>query len=256
LNDLFLKHPAMTRILFLLTMFTFLPGKNSFRKEQQRAPKVFTAYQEKWPELKSRLHGMGVDTNTLRVFLRVFKSEKMIEMWVKGASDKSFQRFAEYPICASSGELGPKRKQGDGQVPEGFYAVSVFNPYSNYYVSLGLNYPNKSDRILGGKGDLGGAIMIHGNCVTIGCMPITDDKIKEVYVLAAEARNDGQEDIPVHVFPVKLNDENMKALEKRYSQDQGLLAFWRNLKTGFDYFEGKKKLPVISVAADGSYLVK
>jgi murein L,D-transpeptidase YafK len=251
-----MKYSCYTICLLTLLFTSFRNGEDSFRKQQLKAPKVQAAYQEKWPEIKDRLNKLHIDTQSFRVFIRGFKSEKKLEVWVRSSSDKSFQLYATYPICSSSGELGPKRKQGDGQVPEGFYTISVFNPYSNYYVSLGVDYPNRSDRKLGGGGDLGGAIMIHGNCVTIGCIPITDNKIKEVYVLAAEARNTGQTEIPVHLFPSILDNEHMTGLEKTYASAPGLLTFWQNLKTGYDYFENNKRLPTVSVAPDGSYVFK
>ncbi|MFI5148598.1 MAG: murein L,D-transpeptidase family protein [Bacteroidia bacterium] len=240
----------------MFCLFAFHSGADSFRKTQLKAPKVQVAYQEKWPIIKQKLQTLHVDTGQLRVFIRVFKQEKITELWVRSGGDKKFQLYASYPVCASSGDLGPKRRQGDGQVPEGFYTISVFNPYSNYYVSLGLDYPNKADRIAGGKGDLGGAIMIHGNCVTIGCIPLTDEVIKEVYVLAAEARNTGQADIPVHVFPVMMNTEKMQVLEKSFTLRPDLLKFWKNLETGYDYFEKGKTLPQVSVSAEGTYLFK
>ncbi|HXC04870.1 MAG TPA: hypothetical protein VNZ86_08970, partial [Bacteroidia bacterium] len=125
-----------------------------------------------------------------------------------------------------------------------------------YYVSLGISYPNKADRIWGGRGDLGGAIMIHGNCVTIGCVPLTDDIIKEVYVLAAEARNGGQTEIPVHLFPTALTAGNMDNLVREYAFHPDLIRFWKNLKQGYDYFEAKQILPEVTVSATGDYLFR
>jgi murein L,D-transpeptidase YafK len=104
------------------------------------------------------------------------------------------------------GSLGPKRIQGDYQVPEGFYYVNEFNPNSNYHLALGLNYPNASDKILSDSVQPGGDIYIHGSCVTTGCIPIKDDQIEELYVLTTFARNLGQDFIPVHIFPVRFNN--------------------------------------------------
>jgi murein L,D-transpeptidase YafK len=131
----------------------------------------------------------------------------------------------------------------------------VFNPYSSYHLSLGVSYPNASDKIIG-RGNLGGDIMIHGNCVTIGCMPLTDEYIKEVYILAVEARNDGQENIPVNIFPSKLNEVGIKKLSKEYSDNQNLMDFWRNIKTGYDYFEKNKRPPIVSIDKTGKYEFK
>lgn len=249
------------RILsFILVIIFFLHSSfvsnTNFKTEQLKSSRVKQAYTEKWPALKTQLHQLNIDTNSFNIFLRIFKSEGQLELWVKSTTNTNFKLFSTYSICASSGDVGPKRKQGDGQVPEGFYEVNVFNPYSSYHLSLGINYPNQSDRILGKKGDLGGDIMIHGNCVTIGCIPITDDKIKEVYTLAVEAHSKGQNKIQVYSFPCKMDNETMASVKQSYATAKGLLMFWDNLKQGYDYFEENKKLPTISVDKIGKYIFK
>ncbi len=172
----------------------------------------------------------------------------------KSKTQNAFLLLHNYEICASSGDLGPKRSAGDGQVPEGFYYIDRFHPNSNFYLALGLNYPNQSDRILGRKGNLGGDIFIHGACVTIGCVPLTDDKIKELYILAVEAKASGQEKVPVHIFPCEMDKEGMSYLEANYKDDPVKITFWKSLKKAYDYFETRKKLPLIVVRQDGSYL--
>ena len=181
-----------------------------------------------------------------------FKKDEVLEVWAKSKTEKHYKLFKSYRICSSSGELGPKRHQGDGQVPEGFYHIQVFNPYSNYHLSLGVSYPNESDRIIG-KSNLGGDIMIHGNCVTIGCIPLTDTYIKEVYILAVEAKNGGQETLPVHIFPSKMVGLSYSKLLDDYKAYPSLTDFWKNLKTGYDYFETNKSLPKILVDKSGKY---
>ena len=241
----------MLKSLFfsLVLFFSIQLSAQSFKATQQKAARVKTAYSEKWDGLKAELKKKGINEN-FEMFMRVFKENKIVEVWLKSTGEKEYKLFKTYNICASSGELGPKRKQGDGQVPEGFYNIAVFNPYSSYYLSLGVSYPNASDKIIG-KGNLGGDIMIHGNCVTIGCMPLTDTYIKEVYVLAVEARNNGQQTIQVHIFPTKMDEKGMDYLEEVNSSQ---LDFWKNLKTGYDYFEQKKQLPKVSVDKTGKYL--
>jgi murein L,D-transpeptidase YafK len=232
----------------------FVLNAQSFKDAQQKAPRVRSAYAEKWPGLQTDLTKKGFNINSFQMLLRVFKYEKKVEVWVRSANEKQFSLFKSYDICYYSGGLGPKRKQGDGQVPEGFYNIAVFNPYSSYHLSLGLNYPNQSDRIIG-KNNLGGDIMVHGNCVSIGCMPITDEYIKEVYILAVEARNNGQATIPVYVFPSRMDESGMNYLNQHYSQNKELLAFWQNLKHGFDVFEKNKQLLKVSVDKSGSYII-
>ena len=225
-------------------------ASQSFKLSQQKAIRVKSAYSEKWEGLKSDIKKKGI-SEKFELFIRVFKESKLVEVWLKSNSESEYKLFKSYDICASSGRLGPKRSQGDGQVPEGFYTIAVFNPYSSYHLSLGLSYPNASDRIKG-KGNLGGDIMIHGSCVTIGCLPLTDTYIKEVYILAVEAKNNGQQNIPVHIFPTKMNDKGMLFLSELNTD---LLDFWKNLKPGYDYFENNKLVPKISTDKSGNYLV-
>lgn len=227
----------------------------SFKKEQLKYPHVKTAYKEKWSIVKSKLVKAGVDTSHFQLFIRIFKEEAKLEVWARDNSKSKFKKVDTYNICRSSGTLGPKRKEGDDQVPEGFYRVSVFQPSSEFYLALGVSYPNRADKLKGDKSHPGGDIMIHGNCVTIGCMPLTDDIIKEVYIMAVEARNDGQQDIPIYIFPTKLDAAGMKWLMGNY-KDPKKIAFWENLQQGYVYFEAYKTLPTIGIDAQGNYTYK
>lgn len=158
-----------------------------------------------------------------------------------------------YDFCSTSGEPGPKRREGDRQIPEGVYFINHFNPLSNFHLSLGINYPNASDQILSDKREPGGNIYIHGNCVTIGCIPITDDKIKELYVLAVEARANGQTKIPVHIFPSVLNEGGVNQLRTSFANDLNRTAFWENLSTVYSDFEKRKELRQIGITKTGHY---
>jgi murein L,D-transpeptidase YafK len=218
--------------------------------------KVKTAYKEKEKDVINNLKKHNIQIDKLEIYLQAFKSEKVLELWAKSKGDKVYTLVREFAICTSSGTLGPKRMEGDMQVPEGFYYLSHFNPESNFYLSLGINYPNESDKILANKKHPGGAIYIHGNCVTIGCIPITDELIKELYIYAVEAKNNGQEKIPVNIFPCKLNDKNYKYLHKTYADNPSYLEFWGNLKPCFDFFENHKYLPGIKVLKNGKYSIQ
>jgi murein L,D-transpeptidase YafK len=152
--------------------------------------------------------------------------------------------------------MGPKRVEGDYQVPEGFYYINDFNPNSSYHLSLGLNYPNASDKILSDSIRPGSAIYIHGNCVSTGCIAITDFPIEEVYVIASAAKNNGQDFIPVHIFPVKYNlKESLSYLNESIKDNDVLKLFNKNIRVAFDQFELQKELPIILVNKKGDYLV-
>ncbi len=244
----------MKIIVNILVLALLLPG--SFKDNQKKYARVRQAYAEKGELVQKRLSEKNIDIKNLRIYLQVFKVEKKIELWAKNKSDKTFSLLDEFDICQTSGDLGPKRRQGDGQIPEGFYKINRFNPVSNFYLSLGINYPNKSDKILGEKGNLGGDIFIHGDCVTIGCMPITDDKIKMLYIYCVEARDNGQQTIPVTIFPAKLTNENFKTLISKYKDDNDRIGLWTDLKSAYDFFNLKKVLPTIVFLDNGRHLVK
>ena len=93
----------------------------------------------------------------------------------------------------------------------------------------------------------------YGSCVTIGCLPMTDDKIKEIYLYAVFARNNGQNNIPVYIFPFRMTDNNFQTYKKRYSKNQELIDFWANLKIGYDKFLSEKKLLNETVDKSGDY---
>ncbi len=227
----------------------------SFKQDQLRFPRVRAAYAEKDDFIKSLLSKHDLEKEDLKLFIRVFKDNEVIEVWASGLNQTSYKKIIEYPFCSSSGDLGPKRVQGDGQIPEGYYYIDRFNPASNFHLSLGINYPNRADRIHGDPYSPGGDIFIHGNCVTIGCIPITDDKIKELYILAVEARNNGLEKIPVHIFPSRLDNVGLNVLNQQF-QDNKLSEFWQNLSEGYMYFKQHRTPPEISISANGNYIIK
>jgi murein L,D-transpeptidase YafK len=185
--------------------------------------------------------------------LRAFKPEAMLEVWVANTDAHNYTLLKTFRICSSSGQLGPKRHYGDSQVPKGFYEIDHFNPESSYYLSLHVCYPNASDRVLASHSNPDGDILDHGNCVTIGCLPITDDGIKQVYWLAVLVRQSGQVHIPIWVFPARLTDDEYRAIAQVHRGDTQLIAFWGNLKQGFDYFEKDHRLLKVSVTQDGLY---
>ena len=133
------------------------------------------------------------------IYIRIFKETSQLEVWIENDTNQ-FSLFKSYPICDFSGELGPKQKQGDWQSPEGFYFVKPIqlNPWSRYHLSFNLGYPNQYDR---SHGRTGSALMVHGNCVSIGCYAMTDPLINEIYSLASAALRNGQPFFRVHAFP-------------------------------------------------------
>lgn len=225
----------------------------SFKQEQLKHTRVSTAYAEKEITVKNYFNNKNLEFQGFHMFLRAFKREEKIEVWIKEQGKTNFELLTSYDFCSSSGSLGPKRKEGDRQIPEGVYYINHFNPVSNFHLSLGINYPNKSDKLLGDKMHPGSAIYIHGNCVTIGCIPITDDKIKELYLMAIEAKNNGQQEVPVHIFPDRLTEINYSELTKQ--RDLQVTLFWKNLKTIYSSFEENHRVKKVIVNAKGEYVL-
>ncbi len=225
----------------------------SFKDSQLKNSRVKVAYQEKEIVVKGYFKTKKISYAGFNLYIRAFKKEAVVEIWIKEKGKDQYALLHTYPFCATAGTLGPKRKEGDSQIPEGVYYIQNFNPASNFYLSLGINYPNTSDKILSDKKHPGGDIYIHGNCVTIGCIPLTDDKIKEVYLLAVEARNNGQEKIPVHIFPDRLNNGIVEKLEKEFSPTKTTVDFWKSLKPIYQNFETTHKLKAVKVGAKGEY---
>jgi hypothetical protein len=156
-----------------------------------------------------------------------------------------------WPVCASSGELGPKRRQGDLQVPEGVYTLDKLNPVSSYHLSLHVDYPNKADRIAGrtlGIANLGGDIMVHGECVTIGCIPIENDPIEELYL----AIHDANLHPPIHIFPARLDEAGLRALLPS-AEDPAVKTLWGDLALIQRAFDQHRRIPRVVVGAEGRY---
>lgn len=190
------------------------------------------------------------------IYIRSFKYDFQLEVWVKNDIKDPFQLFKTYKVCALAGTLGPKRMEGDYQVPEGFYYINEFNPKSNYYLSLGINYPNVSDKVLSDSLRPGSAIFIHGSCVTVGCIPIRDEQIDELYIMAAYAKDKGQDFIPVHIFPIRFNvEKSVKYLENLTKDDPALKKFADRMEDAFDYFDKYKQLPIVMIGEKGQYII-
>lgn len=192
-----------------------------------------------------------------KIYIRIFKYERTLELWAQDDGDHKFKLLRKYSMTAFSGKLGPKRAEGDMQIPEGFYRVDRFNPASRYHLSLRIDYPNKSD-IIRKKGDSpGGEIFIHGSNVTIGCVPVGNSQIENLYAIAVDVKSAGQPDIPVHIFPFKMNSEFADSVfSENGCEDEGLLEFWKELTPVFNYFETHREIPAIEINGDGGYVIK
>ena len=180
------------------------------------------------------------------VLVRIFKEESELEIWKKKPSGQ-YALFKTYPICRWSGKLGPKRKIGDRQAPEGFYSVSVgqLNPRSKYYLSFNLGYPNRLESALGYQGE---ALMVHGACSSAGCFAMSDQGVAEIYAIALKSLRSGQREFQVQAYPFRMNARNMAE-----HQGDANMSFWRDLKVGYDSFERTRQQPSVAMCG-GKYV--
>jgi murein L,D-transpeptidase YafK len=174
------------------------------------------------------------------ILARIFKEEAEMEIWKKNR-DGEYALLKTYPICRWSGDLGPKKKEGDRQAPEGFYTITPgqMNPASNYYLAFNTGFPNTYDRAWGYTGS---ELMVHGDCSSRGCYAMTDEQIQEIYALARESFFGGQNAFQLEAFPFRMTALNMA--KHRNNQN---FAFWKMLKEGYDNFEATHQEPKVAV---------
>jgi murein L,D-transpeptidase YafK len=223
--------PLVSCAIVLAVLF---PGCNAPPAEERvaRAAKAVAT------DLAAALAAAGASAGD-PLFIRIFKEEAELEVWLRPGGE--FRHVRTYDICYYSGDLGPKLREGDRQSPEGFYFVNRgrMNPNSRFHLAFNIGYPNAYDRA---HGRTGGFIMVHGDCVSIGCYAMTDAGIEEIYGLADAALGNGQPFFRVHVFPFRMTAENM-----RRHEDSAWLDFWENLKEGYDLFESHGRPPDVRV---------
>ena len=169
------------------------------------------------------------------LMIRIFKSESQLEVWLQ--KNDRFELFATYPICYWSGRLGPKMYEGDRQAPEGLYSVGLGQIYhqGRWPRSLDIGFPNTFDKVYARTGSL---ILVHGGCKSTGCYAMTNPVMDEIYGLSEQALRQGQDAIPVHIFPFRMTEENMAA-----QAGNPWTPFWLNLKQAYDLFEHTRVPP-------------
>jgi murein L,D-transpeptidase YafK len=225
-----------------------------FQRQQLAYPRVRAAFAAHEAGLRTQFESAGASWPPRDLLFRVFKADAALETWARARSGDTLVLVRSDPICASSGWLGPKRTAGDGQVPEGFYEVAGFNPTSHYHLALRVSYPNASDRILG-RAPLGGDVMIHGDCVTIGCIPMTDPVIEQLYAGAVAARDAGQERIQVQIFPARFPRDGLGPL-LQLAGTPDIRRFWANLQQGDRRFRSARRPLEFRVDGSGSYVFR
>lgn len=236
-------------ITFIFILFAMdSQSQTSFLAQQSEYVRVQNALNKNLSSLQQEFKDKALSWPPTNVYIRSYKASAKLELWV--LEDSEYQLFKEYNVCKKSGFLGPKVQEGDRQVPEGLYYIDRFNPVSSFHLSLGINYPNQVDIIRSGDLNPGGDIFIHGDCSTIGCLPMTDKIIEEIYLICVFAKNEGQQKIPVHIFPFYFNFINSNLYK-----DVKHATLWNELELIHNYFNEHRQIPNFSINSKGNYII-
>ena len=198
-----------------------------------------------YPDTLALMQSMNMERGA-PIFVRIFKQDSKLEVWKQDRTG-AFRLLKTYAICHFSGALGPKKQEGDHQAPEGFYWIgrNQMNPHSREYLSFNLGYPNAFDRSYGRTGD---SLMVHGGCRSVGCYAMTNEQMEEIYGLAYEAFQGGQDRFQVQALPFRMTADNLDR-----SRADPNAPFWMNLKQGTDYFDANATPPDVQVC-NGRYV--
>ncbi len=224
-----------------------------FKLDQLKNENVKTAYVDKENDLKKLVIKKGFRSFSNHVALRYYKHEQVLEVWIKPPSSVSYTLFKRYKTCGDAGDSGPKKLLGDYTIPEGIYSLDMFVPDSPNFLALSINYPNTADINRKSQKDV---VSITGGCDSKGNINLEEESMKEIYVMTVEAKASGQEEIPVHIFPAVLLDDNLAKLQSLYPEDEYNHDLWASLKVAFNYFNKTKRIPIVQATDNGLYVVQ
>ncbi len=239
--------------LSALVLWSPVRDADSMALAKERAVRL-AAYRTGVPAFDERAQQAGLDARLKAggfklgapMFVRIYKRSFELEVWIKRES--RFERFATYPICYFSGNLGPKLRTGDWQSPEGIYQIGAgqLNPHSRWHKAFNLGFPNRYDE---SHGRTGSFLMVHGGCSSVGCYAMTNPAVDDIFRLARAALSGGQAVIQVQALPFRMTAE---ALALRV--DHKYASFWAELKAVSDAFEASQIPPSVAVCG-GHYVV-
>ncbi|WP_192458956.1 peptidoglycan meso-diaminopimelic acid protein amidase [Musicola keenii] len=229
----------MQKVALSLAMLFFLPSVAINSHAAQTAPATTNTTQQPLQQPQQSAIGSPV-------YIQIFKEERVLELYSKSGND--YRLVQSYPICKFSGGLGPKKTEGDFKSPEGFYQVDLrqLKPDSRYYRAINVGFPNEYDRAQGYSGRY---LMIHGECVSIGCYAMTNKSIDEIYTYVEKALRNGQQKVDIAIYPFRMTEQNMK----RHSRSVDY-KFWSQLQPGYAFFNLTHQPPAVSVA-NGQYVI-
>jgi murein L,D-transpeptidase YafK len=243
----------MTTVVLLGGLMAYGPTRKLVIPPLPPAERVEAARKRTEDGLRARCAALKVAYPPKAIFFRAYKEEREVEIWVGNQARGKLQKFGTYAVAGASGTVGPKRKEGDRQVPEGCYDIVLFNPASRFHLSLRVGYPNEADRVWADADRPGGDIMIHGDTRSIGCLAMTDEKIEEIYTLAFAVTRGKQ--FPVFIFPARLSPKNLSSLKSEWPDRKAWHELWDDLATIDGAFNATQTIPKVDVVK-GRYRLK
>lgn len=249
----------MRRVILVLGLLATISAEGllaqSVAEQQLNFERVRVAKARTEARIRKMFRDSGLSETPKYIYWRAFKMEDQLELWATDSSSRNYKKIKTYSICQSSGDLGPKRRFGDLQVPEGLYYIEKFNPHSNYRLSMKVAYPNESDLVFADKNNPGNEIYIHGGCASVGCLPMTDSLIDEIYWVTILSQNyqGSKAKIPIDIFPCQFNNKNWAHLKTTYGHKPQLIKFWENIEEAYAFFRDKKIAPGYWVDQQGKY---
>jgi murein L,D-transpeptidase YafK len=227
------RGPRFAVLITLAVVVLGLPGCSSTTVSERRDLAPIP------PVLLTEMQSKGM-TPADPILVRIFKEESELEVWKRDRSGR-YVLLKTYPLCRWSGQLGPKRREGDRQAPEGFYTVRrhQLNPNSLFHLSFDLGFPNALERA---QGYTGTSLMVHGACTSSGCFAMTDSGVSEVYALAREAFAAGIDSFQVQSFPFRMTPRNLARHRRNPNH-----TFWSNLREGNDHFLAMNRPPEVTM---------
>lgn len=219
------------------------------------------AAQQRWGTfLRRSFSSMGVTFPPSAIFLRAFKMSSVLELW--GACDTAapMVHLLNFQLEMVPGYLGPKQKEGDQQMPEGIYAINRLNPRSRFLLSLGLDYPNESDKMHADPDAPGSDIFIHGGAASKGCLAVGDAGIEQLFLIVSHFLALAPEGtiVPIHIFPTHMNGSIADTLRPIVGEENlnRHNIFWQALQEIFSIFESTKRVPIVVADCHRFYRVK
>lgn len=234
-------------------LLTSVNNYAAFIDDQLVFKNVKQAYNEKLEKITSTLATFDFEVSDFELMLKAYKYEELMCLYVRKKSTDEWFLYTRFPFCTTSGTLGPKVQEWDLQIPEGYYYINDFNPYSSFLLSLGVSYPNTADKLKRPAPRKGDGIYIHGGCATIGCIPIENGPIQELYMLAVLAKSNGQTQIPIHIFPFEYSETKMNIAAGQFPEH---VDFWKNLYSIEMNFDSTKIQRPVGIDKKGDYYLK